>query len=68
MRTIEIAYEARNLRPWIAVDLKTGELLLRLKDRDQLVKLCTRLGWHIARSQNSAPKSAAGAAAVLGRV
>jgi hypothetical protein len=59
MRNVEIAYEARNLRPWIALDLKTGELLLRLDDRDQLERLCKRLGWHIARSESSAPKSAA---------
>jgi hypothetical protein len=59
MRAIEIAYEARNLRPWLAVDQETGEPLLRLDDRDQLVKLCTRLGWHVARSPSLAPKSAA---------
>jgi hypothetical protein len=57
MRTIEIAYESRNLRPWLAVDQETGEPLLRLDDRDQLVKLCTRLGWHVTSS--SVPKSAA---------
>jgi len=59
MRTVEITYDSRNPRPWLALDRETGELLLHLDDRDQLERLCTRLGWHVARSQSSAPKSAA---------
>jgi hypothetical protein len=58
MRTIEITYDRRNPRPWLALDRETGELLLRLTDRDELEQLCTRLGWHIARSQGLVPNSA----------
>jgi hypothetical protein len=59
MRTIEITYDRRNPRPWLALDRETGELLLRLTDRDELERLCTRFGWHIARSQGPVPNSAA---------
>jgi hypothetical protein len=59
MRTVEIIYDRRNPRPWLALDRETGEPLLRLDDHDQLERLCTRLGWRVARSQRSAPKSAA---------
>ena len=59
VRTVEITYDRPNPRPWLALDRKTGESLLRLDDRDQLERLCTRLGWRLARSRNSASKSAA---------
>jgi hypothetical protein len=59
MRTIEIVCDRRNPRPWLALDQETGEPLLRLIDRDQLERLCTRLGRHIARSQSSVLRSAA---------
>jgi hypothetical protein len=55
MRTIEIIYDRRNSRPWLALDRETGEPLLRMDDRDQLEQLCTKLGWHVARSQSPVP-------------
>jgi hypothetical protein len=58
MRTIEIIYDARNLRPWLALDRETGETLIRQNDRDQLERRCTQLGWHIASLDSSASEFA----------
>jgi hypothetical protein len=33
--------------PYAAIDQQTGEGLLRLTDRDELIALCRRLGWTI---------------------
>jgi hypothetical protein len=54
MRAVEIIFETGNFRPWVAIDRDTGQPLLRLTDRDQLERLCRRLGWHVARSQTAA--------------
>ena len=48
MRSVVIVNDPKNQRPWVAIDRGTGSELLRLQDRDQLVKVCARLGWVIA--------------------
>jgi len=44
-------------RPWIAVDRRTREAVLRLADRDQLERICVRVAWRIiaARAPARAP-------------
>jgi hypothetical protein len=54
MRIVEIMYEPGNVRPWLAIDRETGQLLLRLKDRYQLERVCKGLGWQVARRSATA--------------
>jgi hypothetical protein len=51
MRKIEIGEEANSQRRWTAIDKKTGEVVLRLHDQDQLRNVCRSLGWEIAEAQ-----------------
>jgi hypothetical protein len=48
MRSVVIVHDSANQRPWVAVDRQSGSELLRLQNRDQLDKVCARLGWDIA--------------------
>jgi hypothetical protein len=48
MRSVVIVNDPKNQRPWVVVDRQDGLELFRLQNRDQLVKICTRLGWVIA--------------------
>jgi hypothetical protein len=47
MRTIAIIHDQSNQRPWLAIDRETRQQLLRLADRDQLLRTCERLGWRL---------------------
>jgi hypothetical protein len=51
MRKIEIGEESNSQRRWTAIDKKTGEVVLRLHDQDQLRNVCRSLGWEIAEAQ-----------------
>jgi hypothetical protein len=52
MRKIEIIEEPEKPYPWVAVDRKTREPLLRLVDVSQLQSICKRLGWEIVENRN----------------
>ena len=47
MRTVAIIHDQSNQRPWLAIDRETRQKLLRLTDRDQLLRTCERLGWRL---------------------
>jgi hypothetical protein len=48
-------HDRANQRPWVAVDPRSGAPLLRLRNRDQLEGVCSRLGWSIAAEGAAAP-------------
>jgi hypothetical protein len=48
MRSVVILHDSANQRPWVAVDRLSSSELLRLQNRDQLAKVCARLGWEIS--------------------
>jgi hypothetical protein len=52
MRTVTIVHDRANLRPWVAVEQLSGNELLRLRDRDELHRICLRLGWQVATAQS----------------
>jgi hypothetical protein len=47
LRFVKIVYDRKNQRRWVAVDSRTDQQLLRLHDRDQLMRTCGRLGWEV---------------------
>jgi hypothetical protein len=47
MRTVEIVHEPKDARPWVAIDCRTREPVLRFFNRDQLEQVCLRFGWRI---------------------
>jgi hypothetical protein len=47
MRVIRIIERPNETYAFAAVDQQTGEVPLRLADRDALVALCRRLGWTV---------------------
>jgi hypothetical protein len=47
MRKVEITEAPGAQRCWIAMDLKSGEPVLRLHDRELLERICTSLEWKI---------------------
>ncbi len=51
MRKIEIDEQPEVQRRWIAKDMKSGETLLRLHDRDLLETICSNLGWQIVETR-----------------
>jgi hypothetical protein len=53
MRTVEIIHDPKDQQPWVAIDYRTREPVLRLGDRDQLEQkqICIRFGWRIARAE-----------------
>jgi hypothetical protein len=50
-RTVEIVRDPNDPRPWVAIDRRTGEPVLRLFNRDQLEQVCLRFGWRIVASK-----------------
>jgi hypothetical protein len=57
MRTIEIVEDRRTQRPWVAVDAKSGEPVLRLHDRGLLERICESLGWKIVQTDTQRSRS-----------
>ena len=49
MRRVEIVENPSSQRCWIAVDVKSGEAVMRLHDRGLLERLCTSLEWKVVR-------------------
>ena len=47
-RTVEIIHDPNDPRPWVAIDRRTREPVLRLFNRDQLEQICLRFDWRIA--------------------
>lgn len=47
MRKVEIVEDPRSQRCWVAIDVKSGELVMRLHDRGLLEQLCTKLEWKV---------------------
>jgi hypothetical protein len=47
MRRVEIVEDPRSQRCWVAVDVKSGEAVMRLHDRGLLERLCTGLEWKV---------------------
>jgi hypothetical protein len=44
VHSVEIVHDAR---PWVAIDCRTREPLLRFFNRDRLEQVCLRFGWRI---------------------
>jgi hypothetical protein len=59
MRKVEIVDDPRTQRCWVAVDVKSGEPMLRLDDRELLERICRSLDWKIVETVQRGPKSAA---------
>jgi hypothetical protein len=49
MRRVEIVEDARSQRCWVALDIKSGEPVMRLHDRHLLERLCNRLEWKLVQ-------------------
>jgi hypothetical protein len=47
MRRVEIVEDPRSQRCWVAVDVKSGEPVMRLHDRGLLERLCESLEWKL---------------------
>ena len=47
MRKVEIVEDPSAQRNWIAVDVKSGERMLRLHDRALLERICKSLEWKV---------------------
>jgi hypothetical protein len=54
MRRVRIVEKLNETYSYAAVDQQTGEVPLRLSDRDALVALCQRLGWAVEEKSKSA--------------
>jgi hypothetical protein len=50
-RTVEIVHDPNDPRPWVAVDCRTREPVLRFFNRDQLEQVCLRFGWRIVAAK-----------------
>jgi hypothetical protein len=50
MRRVQIVEDPRSQRCWVAVDIKSGESVMRLHDRGLLERLCENLEWIVARN------------------
>jgi hypothetical protein len=48
MRRVQIVEDPRSQRCWVAVDVKSGEPVMRLHDRGLLERLCENLEWIVA--------------------
>ncbi len=51
MRVVNIVYDHTDKRHWVAIDSENHRQLLRLHDRDQLLRTCSRLGWEVGRAE-----------------
>ena len=61
MRKVEIVEDPRSQRCWVAVDVKSGEGVMRLHDRGLLERLCTSLNWKVVdRNRNSDSRAVPG--------
>jgi hypothetical protein len=47
MRRVEIVEDSQSQRCWVALDLKSGEPVMRLHDRSLLERLCNSLEWKL---------------------
>ena len=60
MRRVNIVYDRKDQRHWVAVDSRTDQQLLRLNDHDQLIRTCGRLGWEVLKVVEPADQAEAG--------
>ena len=49
MRKVEIVEDPTAQRSWVAVDVKSGEPMMRMHDRELLEKICRGLDWKIVQ-------------------
>ncbi len=49
MRRVEIVEEPSAQRCWVALDIESGEPVMRLHDRHLLERLCDSLEWKIVQ-------------------
>jgi hypothetical protein len=49
MRTVEITNEPGVQRCWVARDVRSGESVLRLHERELLERICQSLDWKIVQ-------------------
>jgi hypothetical protein len=47
MRRVEIVVNPQSQRCWVALDLKSGEPVMRLHDSSLLERLCNSLEWKL---------------------
>jgi hypothetical protein len=53
MRRVEIVEDPRSQRCWVAVDVKSGEPVMRLHDRGLLERLCEGLEWKVVQRERA---------------
>ena len=56
MRTVEIVEDRESQRCWIAVDVKSGEPMMRLHDWDLLQRVCKSLEWKVVQKERQRSK------------
>ena len=55
MRQVEIVQEARNQRPWVAVDVESRKPLLRMQRLEPLLTISRSLGWEVVTGSDPIP-------------
>ena len=53
MRRVEIIEEARDQRPWVAVDASTRQPVLRMQRLETLLTISRSLGWDLVTDTRS---------------
>ncbi len=56
MRQVAITEDQGSQHPWIAVDKKTGQVLLRMQRLEMLLRISTGLGWKITTQPAPQPQ------------
>jgi hypothetical protein len=60
MRKVEIVEDPRSQRCWVAVDVKSGEPVMRLHDRHLLERLCDSLEWRVVQKEREGSRNGLG--------
>jgi hypothetical protein len=60
MRKVEIVEDPRSQRCWVAVDVKSGEPVMRLRDRYLLERLCESLEWRVVQKERQRSRNGSG--------
>jgi hypothetical protein len=59
VHSVEIVHDPKDARPWVAIDCRTREPLLRFFNRDRLKQVCLRFGWRIVTVKPRDPRGSA---------
>ena len=58
MRRVEILEEPKSQRCWVARDMKSGQPVMRMHDKELLQKICQGLDWKIVQTAAAGSRSA----------